>query len=646
MKPINYYLIPILLLLITCCSNKENEYQIQSPNNNIELIVSLCDNGSLEYVLRNENRELIEKSSLGLIFKETSFASGLEIVDLDIYPTQTEEYTMLVGKKLKNTARWNEMNIVLLNEDGYYLKVEFRVYDEGLAFRYSFSESPVGTITLVKETTSFKVSIAGKKWIHPYDTVASWGPAYESIYENGISVGTPSPSGKNGWAFPVLFNIDTDWILLTESNLGSIYAGMHLDDNPLDGVYTLRLPEELEAYEKCSSQPTMSLPFKTPWRVIIISDGLEGIVQSNLVFHVSQSQLLNNTDWIKPGRSSWSWWSENSSPRDYSKLKEYVDFSAAMGWEYSLVDANWNEMRGGSLDQLADYANEMGVGLLVWYNSGGTHNVKVHGPRDIMDDTFKRRAEFAKISGWGIKGVKVDFFHSDKDCIIRLYHDILKDAADFNLIVNFHGSTLPRGWERTYPNMITIESVRGAESYIFDSRFPDVAPVQNTILPFTRNVVGTMDYTPVTFSDNRFTRKTTNAHELALAVVFESGIQHFADNYQSYLEQPGYVLDYLKKVPTVWDETKLIDGYPGEMAILARKSGVTWYISGVSGLSETKPISLSLNFLNPGDYIIDLISDGSTDRTFNYEKRLMSTADELDIIFRPYGGFAAVLRKQ
>ena len=284
------------------------------------------------------------------------------------------------------------------------------------------------------------------------------------------------------------------------------------------------------------------------------------------------------------------------------------------------------------------------MGILAWYNSGGSHNVITEEPRDLMDDTKTRRAEFKKISEWGVKGIKVDFFQSDKDCVIRLYHEILRDAIDYQLLVNFHGSTLPKGWERTYPHLVTSEAVRGCEAYIFDSRYPEFAPFHNTILVFTRNVVGSMDYTPVAFSDNNYPHKTTFAHELALAVLFESGIQHFADNYRSYLAQPGFVVDYLKQVPVVWDETRFVDGYPGEFAILARRSGDTWYVSGINGLNDQRKMSFPVNFLVADNCDVELITDGDGDRSFSRKAFTLAAEDELEVTMRPRGGFAAVIK--
>jgi len=499
--------------------------------------------------------------------------------------------------------------------------------------------------TLTKELTGFHIPDNSDAWMHPYDTIWQWAPGYETLYEYKLKAGTHSPEGKSGWAFPMLFHTGTDWMLISDANMPEGFTGMMVNGKPDGGLYTLQLPLEEEAMGVCDSEPVLPLPYSTAWRVIIIGETPATIVESNLIFDVSTPNKIGDVSWIKPGRSSWSWWSESDSPRDFNRMKEFIDFTREMGWEYFLVDANWNEMVGGNLQELIQYANLQGVDILAWYNSGGPHNVVTEQPRDLMHLRDARRAEFEKISNWGIKGIKVDFFQSDKHCIMQQYHDILQDAADFNILVNFHGATIPRGWERTYPNLMTMESVRGAEVYKFGSDFPKRAPRHNAIIPFTRNVIGSMDYTPVTFSNSTYPKLTTHCHELALAVVFESGIQHFADSDKSYMNQPDYVIEYLKNVPVVWDETRFVDGYPGDYAILARRNGDTWYLSGISGLEEDMEAEIALNFLPGGKYSVQLISDGEQINEFRYDTMEVEAVETFSVRIAARGGFAAVIKE-
>ncbi|MBN1479493.1 glycoside hydrolase family 97 catalytic domain-containing protein, partial [candidate division KSB1 bacterium] len=298
---------------------------------------------------------------------------------------------------------------------------------------------------------------------------------------------------------------------------------------------------------------------------------------------------------------------------------------------------------GGDIQDLIAYADSKGVGLILWYNSGGPHNqVPDACPCDIMDDPVKRRAEMQKLQEWGVKGIKVDFMQSDKQYVIQLYHDILLDAADYHLLVDFHGATIPRGWQRTFPNLMTMEGIRGAEQY-WDVNFAENAHTFHTIYTFTRNVVGSMDYTPVIFGDaeNKIPHQTTNAHELATAVAFESGLQHFADNAQNYLAQPDYVLDFLSTVPVAWDETQYIEGIPGKWIVMARRKKQDWYIVGLNGGLESRTISIPLPFLQENDYICLLITDGKQPREFTGDRLTVSKDDTLSLIMTGRGGFSA-----
>jgi hypothetical protein len=404
------------------------------------------------------------------------------------------------------------------------------------------------------------------------------------------------------------------------------------------------MPEETEANNIVPRKASSSLPWLTPWRVIIIGRDLATLVESNLVLKLNPPQAFSDVSWIRPGRASWSWWSDAASPRNFSTLKKFVDLAVTMGWEYSLVDANWDLMSGGNIEQLVDYANTRNIGIWMWYNSGGSHNSVTERPRDIMGDPVLRKEEFKKLASWGVKGVKVDFFQSDKQGIIRQYFDILKDAADNHIMVNFHGCTLPRGWNRTWPNLVSMEAVRGAECYGFDSLFTTKAPSHNATIPFTRNVVGSMDYTPVTFTDQRFPHSTTLGHELALSVVFESGILHFADRASAYLELPTVPKDFLKNLPVTWDESLLLAGDPGNYCVMARRKGETWYIAGINGTNEPRHLVLDLNRLKKEKLEGTMITDGPDGKSFKSSPFSIMITDPLHVGTLARGGFVAVLK--
>ena len=314
----------------------------------------------------------------------------------------------------------------------------------------------------------------------------------------------------------------------------------------------MRLPEEEETYGVAPQAAAITLPWTSPWRVLIIGSTLATIVESTMVTDLAPPQAFSDVSWVKPGRVSWSWWSDMTSPRDYQKVFPFVDLASRLHWEYSLLDAGWQQMaNGGDAAELAEYAKARNVGLIAWYNSGGAHNKAEDGPRDLMVDPETRRAEMKRIAALGFRGIKVDFMLSDKQYVIGLYHDILRDAYANRLFVDFHGSTIPRGWQRTYPNLLSMEAVRGSEQY-GDSVFQRNAATYNTIYPFTRNVIGSMDYTPMIFGDapDRLPHLTTNPHELALSVVFESGLQHFVSTPAMIDAQPDYVKEFLTAVPT------------------------------------------------------------------------------------------------
>jgi alpha-glucosidase len=428
--------------------------------------------------------------------------------------------------------------------------------------------------------------------------------------------------------------------LLSETGPDGDFYGAHLNPEANDGLYTIRLPEPEEAmgvYEQYAESG--KLPWASPWRVAIIGAELNTVVTSNLITHLSPPSRIKDISWIKPGRASWSWLSDHDSPQDFGKLKNFVDLSVEMGWEYSLVDANWNLMKGGDIKQLVDYANSKNIGILLWYNSGGPHNEVGEQVRDIMNDPVKRPEEFARLREWGVKGVKIDFFQSDKPGMMKLYRDILEDAAANQIMVNFHGCTIPRGWSRTWPNLLTLESVRGAECYTFAQNYPENAPISNTILPVTRNVVGSMDYTPVLFSEMQHPQITTWGHELALSVLFETGWLHFADRVESYRSLPEAPKNFLKTVPVVWDETHYVTGWPGKDMVIARRKGDTWYVAGINGEDKSKEVTVQLPFMTDGKHTAELITDGDTNRSFAVNRLNMDNKTPFDIPIMAYGGF-------
>lgn len=654
-----FYLISIVLVVLTACKSKDAlnkgeeapspaSWQIKSPDENLQVILSHnATDGKLQYEVQRmsgaEVLQVLEPSPLGIVREDQQFDEGLKFVSSSDLHMVDEEYTLTSGKQLKNRNYANELVVTFANKNDAVVELTFRAYNDGVAFRYGFPNSADTLLTVTKELTGFKVPASGQSWIQPYDTVSQWTPAYEKYYLESRA-GTPSPN-PGGWSFPALYKANNTWLLLTESNVGQNYFGAHLKNGGQEGLYLIARPEANEVFGQGTVNARSATSRTMPWRLIIVGADLATLVESNLVTHVADPQMEGDFSWVKPGKSSWSWWSDPDSPRDFTKLKNFVDLSADMRWEYSLVDANWNEMKGGSLEQLSKYAQQKGVGLLVWYNSGGAHNTVTEQPRDIMSDPVRRKEEMKKLQAMGVKGIKVDFFQSDKQFIVQQYLDILKDAAAHKIVVNFHGCTIPRGWSRTWPNLLSMESARGAETYIFSGEFPAKAPLHNVHLVFTRNIIGPMDYTPVTFSDNRHKRLTTNAHELALGVAFESGILHLADAVESYKNIPEAPKRFLKTLPVTWDETKLLAGSPTEDVLLARRKGATWYIGYLNGTDKQKEVAVDFSFLEGGSYTASVIKDGSNSRSFAHEEFKVDNNSTKSVATLPNGGFVMVLEK-
>ncbi len=654
-----------------CGCAASNVWQVASPGGGVTMTVALASlEGQADYPAAERlyykvglaGHELVPFSPLGIVRQDAAFVDGLAFVRASGATEVRESYAMPHGKRRVCRNDFVERTLTFANAQGEELSLVVRAYDDGVAFRYVFPGSGEGPRTVVEEATGFRAPAGSRAWIQPYDEASQWTPAYEPLYLNGISAGTPSPK-KAGWAYPALFQIfdpsytnitdmksiwpaTAGWMLFTEAAVDGEYCGTRFAAVPSQNVYRLRMPDEAEGNGVGAVLPTSTLPWTMPWRAIIVGRTLAPIVESTLVLNLNPPSTLGDTSWIAPGRVSWSWWSDHDSPKSADKLNSFVDLAKEMGWEYTLIDANWNIMQQGTVEDVLDHARAQGVGALLWYNSGGPHNIVTEAPRDRMTAREARRAELARLRERGVKGVKVDFFQSDKQNIMQLYHDILKDAAEFRMLVNFHGCTLPRGWSRTYPHLLAMEAVRGAECYTFDKEYPAAAFRHNTILPFTRNVVGPMDYTPVAFTNGGNEPLTTWAHELALAVVFECGLVHFADRVSAFRDLPEPVKGFLRAVPAAWDDTRLLAGEPGSTAVIARRRGNDWYVGGINGLESLASGTCSLDFLDEGSYALTHIGDSAGGKGFAVSTGTMTRAGVLAISMLPRGGFAAMLVKK
>jgi alpha-glucosidase len=649
---ISYSLQFVLYMSLISCNSIKDNWELKSPDALTSVIINSNPGkaeteNQLSYQLKLKkdgvDRSVLFSSPLGIIREDGDFTKNLTFLKSRVQKNIKVEYVLISGKERKCKNEYNEIVLEFKNADNKPLNIIFRAFNDGIAFCYEFPGAEDKYVRIINEKSGFNLPGA-KGWMHAYDTVTKWSPAYETYFEGPVISGTPAPSGKNGWGFPVLFETsDNQWLLISESGLDGNYVASHLDVSGKQGLYMLRNPEKAEAMGFFETSSYAKPPFRTPWRVIISGNELKTIIESNLITDLAEDCKLKDTSWIKPGRATWSWWYDHDSPQDYKLMIPYIDFAAEMGWEYFLVDANWNIMKNGTIVQLADYASKKGVGLLLWYNSGGKHNEVTEQPRDLMDKRDIRRKEFQRIHEMGVKGVKVDFFQSDKEEIIRQYIEILEDAAEFEILVNFHGCTIPKGWSRTYPNLVSTEGIRGAESYSFDAAYPEKAPAHLAIVPFTRGVIGPSDYTPGAFSDQTYPHITTNGFEIALPVILESGITHFADAPETYLKMPDFVIAFLKDIPVVWDEVKFLDGYPGKYVVLARRSGEKWYLAGINGQKESQSAQIDISGITKSG-TIKIITEGGNPRTL-VEKEFTAVSGLLQVSLQPLGGFVAVVQK-
>jgi len=610
-----------------------------SPNQKVIIMLfnkQNMDNGEwylkVNYANNGKETEILPEIDLGLVRSDQDFSKNLKFIKAGKSIFVKEQYTTLHGKRYQCSNSANEKAISFENNGKFRMNLILRAYNDGVAFRYEFPEKG-GTFTVKDEMTSYTISNNTKRWMEKWD-LANEGP-YSQIKDENI---------QQTWSYPALFNSPdtTCWYLIHEADVDRNYCGTKLSNLDNKSVFKLAFPDPGDGNGE--SQPTITLPWKSPWRVIIIGS-LADIVESTLVEDVSTPSLITKTDWIKPGIVSWNYWSNNHGTKDFKVVCEFADLAAEMNWPYTLLDWEWDQMgNGGNLEDAIKYIHSKGVKPLLWYNSGAFKWVQAT-PRDRMLTHESRIQEFARLKKLGVAGVKIDFFLSEKQDMIKYYLDILDDAAKYEIMVYFHGCIVPRGWSRTYPHLMTQEGVRGAEWYNNGPEFTNIAPEHNTILPFTRNVVGPMDYTPVTFTNSQFPHITSYGHELALSVVFESGLQHMADRPEGYYELPDAVKFFLRELPNAWDDTKLLTGYPGKDVTLARRKGDNWYVAGINAEIKEKTLKIPLSFLSEDiNYKLTLIADGNHDKAFSIKYMVVNKSSSVEVRMLRRGGFVASLK--
>ena len=574
-------------------------------------------NGMLTVKAKGEGLEVSYKKQSVLTISQIGLTSVNKKIKLEFQQKVTTEYDMLSGKRLHCTNEANEYRSGAL---------VLRVYNDGVAFRY---ES--GSLSQQNELTTYRIPEGTKRWMQ------QWCDSYEGFFPLSTTYKVepvPSYSGisksaegwNNRWGYPALLEPRKGvYVLLSEANIERGQSASCLYN---EGEQFKVVADKTNDYNTTSH---------TPWRIAIIGS-LADVVQSTLTTDVCEPCKLDDISWIEPGVVSWIYWAYNHGSNDYNIIKKYVDMAVTLHLPYVLIDAEWDEMKEGkTIEDAVAYAKSKGVKPLIWYNSSVGWVNGAPGPKFRLNKPEDREKEFAWCEKIGVAGVKIDFFSGDNQQNMDYCIDLLESAARHHLLVNFHGATIPRGWQRTYPNLMTTEGVYGAEWYNNVPTFTDKAACHNATLPFTRNVIGPMDYTPCTFSDSQHPHITSNAHELALTILFESGLQHLADRPESYLSQPKEVQEFLSNLPNVWDETRYVSGYPGESAVLARRNGTTWYVAGVNGTNEEKTVPLSLEFIGQGD--VTLYLDGNP-WIIQHEQTVPK-----NVSLRPRGGFVMVVRQ-
>jgi hypothetical protein len=629
--------------LYPVCPCRERKYVISSPDDNISVQFRISANKDACYTVIYADKSIIEESKLGIIREDEDFSGNLSIESISRIDTVKDDYEMLQNKKRHCSYLATRQVFHLRNINSKKMDIVFQVSNDGVAFRYYFPEASDKIKKIVKETTSFNFITGTKAYIqHMSESKSGWSqvnPCYEELYEQGVEI-EKIKFNNAGWVFPALLNYDEYWILLSETAPDRDYCGCRLQQDSTSREFFIDFPQSKETSPGGILKPQSPLPWKTPWRIIAIGNTLKTIVESTLGTDLAEPSKLKNTSFIRLGQSSWSWVLLKDDSTVYEVQKRFIDYASDMKWEYCLVDATWDTRIGYEhIAELAKYARKKNVGLTLWYNSAGDWNTTYQTPKNRMLTHESRINEFSRIKKMGIKGIKVDFFGGDGQSVMKYYQDILEDAADFKLMVNCHGATLPRGWQRTYPNLVTAEAVRGFEYVTFEQPNADHQPNHSCMLPFTRNVFDPMDFTPVCFSEvPGIKRITSNGFELALSVVFWSGIQHFAETPRGMATAPDYVKNFLREIPNHWDDTKFVDGFPGKFAVIARKFKNTWYVAGINGENIEKTLNCELPFVESTKKGT-LITDGKDNRSFRTEKITIYPNKPVEINLKGHGGF-------
>lgn len=625
---------------------------VESPNGKLKVVTDIAGGKPVYSVTYNGNT-ILENSPLGLKTDVGDLSEGMTLVDSKTSKV-SKSYDQDKIKKSHVDYEANRLVTTLKNDKGQELSVEWLVSDNDVAFRYLIprqNNGETGAMVVDSEATGYRFPEETKVFLTSHsEPMIGWKrtkPSYEEFYITDADLNTPSQFGR-GFTFPGLFRIgDNGWALLSETGVDGYYCASHLSDYK-DGVFSIAYPMPEENNGNGSASPGIALPGATPWRTITVADNLAPIVETTIPWNVVEPRYATSRPG-RPGRGTWSWivWQDNSMNMDDQKT--FIDLAADLGYENILIDAGWDKNIGyDRMLELLGYAKQKGIRPILWYSSSGHWNDIVQSPINKMDRPIVRKKEMNWLRDNGVECIKVDFFGGDKQETIRLYEDILSDAADHNIDVIFHGCTLPRGWERMYPNHVGSEAVFASENLIFEQRHCDMEAFHATLHPFIRNAVALMEYGGTVFNrhmnkDNKSgnTRLTTDGFQLATSILFQNPVQNFAITPNNLTDAPADAIAFMKDVPTTWDDTKLIDGYPGKYVVLARKHGDKWYIAGVNALKEPVKIKLDLSALGLKSQEAVIYGD-EKGKTLKSKTLKVKNASAVPVEILPDGGFVIV----
>ena len=625
-----------------------DDVRVSSPNGSLVVTVSDAE-GKLSYTATLDGKQMLAPSALGLQTSLGDLTKELSIVNSQL-STVANSYSMRGTKASKVDYKANALTINLQNRDGVKFSILFQVSDNDIAYRYQMPRQTIRRreykrVRILSEVSGFNFPEGTTTFISPQiGPETGWEqtkPSYEEGYSNDAPMDKASQYG-HGYIFPALFHLPTGWALVSETGVTSGYCGSHLSDYQAGSGYTVAYPDKGENNGFGTDFAAIPLPGETPWRTITLGSTLKPILETTISYDVVEPRYQASTDY-KAGRYTWSWLIGQDNSINYDDQVRFIDLASAMGFEYCLVDNWWDQNIGRErIAELSKYAQSKGVHLLMWYNSNGFWNDAPQTPRNCMNTAIAREKEMSWLESIGVKGIKVDFFGGDKQQTMQLYEDILSDANRHGLQVVFHGCTVPRGWERMYPNFVASEAVLASENLFFGEGATISEGFDLTLHPFCRNATASMDWGGIimnkfmsTDNKSRHSRKTTDIFELASGITMQTSVQCVAMQPNNLQELPQFEMDFLRELPTTWEETRFIDGYPGKYVVMARKAtNGKWYIAGLNAQKE--PLALTLDLKAFGDLTKLLVDDKQMQPVQTALKK--DKKGKIKVVIQPNGG--------